>query len=135
MKKMISVAVAAVMLQLYGCASSGVQVSQSAATQFVEGKTTETEILQKLGRPTSVMIQSGVKTITYTGMQYQTKAATFIPIVGAFAGGSDYSVSTASFEIDERGTLKKASYSNTSGSTGLGATPVDMKPEAPRAVK
>lgn len=120
---------------LGGCAASGVQVSQTAATQFVEGKTTETEILQKLGRPTSVMIQSGVKTITYTGVQYQTKAATFIPIVGAFAGGSDYSVSSASFVIDEKGILKTASYSNTSGSTGLGAGPAEMNPEAPRAVK
>jgi hypothetical protein len=121
-------------LQLGGCAASGVQVSQTAATQFVEGKTTETEILQKLGRPTSVMIQSGVKTITYTGA-IPNEGGAFIPIVGAFAGGSDYSVISASFVIDEKGILKTASYSNSSGSTGLGAGPVEMKPEAPRAVK
>jgi hypothetical protein len=109
MKKLILVASIAAALQLGGCATFGVQASQTAATQFVESKTTETEILQKLGRPTSVMIQSGVKTITYTSVQYQTKAATFIPIVRAFAGGSDYSVSSASFVIDEKGILKTAS--------------------------
>lgn len=120
---------------LAGCVASGVQVSQDAALQFKEGVTTESEILAKLGRPTGTTISGGMKFISYSGFQSQAKGASFIPIVGAFAGGSDYAVSTALYQIDASGVMQKATYSSHGGSSRLGASPAELPSGEPRAVK
>lgn len=120
---------------LAGCAASGVQVSKDAALQFKEGVTTEAEILEKMGRPTTIMLSGNTKVIAYSGMQYQVKGATFIPIVGAFAGGSDFNLTSVTYEIDPNGVLKKATYAQSSGGNRMGTTPVEMSPTEPRAVK
>lgn len=131
--KKLSFAILALLLA--GCAATGVQVSQEAATQFKEGVTTEAQIRAALGEPTSTTISSGIKTINYTGAQYSTNAATFIPVVGLFAGGSDYSVSTASYQINDKGLLEKASYTTSKGTSRLGSTPAPMATREPTAVK
>lgn len=120
---------------LAGCAASGVQVSQEAATQFKEGVTTEAQIRTALGEPTSTTISSGIKTIIYTGAQYRTSAATFIPVVGLFAGGSDYSISTASYQINDKGLLEKASYTTSKGTSRMGSNPAPVTSQEPTAVK
>lgn len=122
-------------LFLYGCVASGVQVSQDAAMQFKEGKTTETEILAKLGRPTTTTISDGTRIISYTGFQSQVKAATFIPIIGSFVGGSDYTISTAMYQIDTKGVLQKITYSQSGSAARMGAVPVEPEKTEPRAVK
>lgn len=129
------VLIAALFALLSGCASSGVQVSQSAATQFKEGVSTEVDIISKLGKPTTTTIVSGKKILSYTGSQYQTKAASFIPIVGLFAGGSDIEVSIASYEFGEDGVLKRISYSSSGYNNRMGSTPADMQSREPTAVK
>lgn len=132
---MRSIAAAAAAVVLAGCAASGVQVSEKAATQFVEGKSTEAEIVQALGRPTTVSIAGGRRFIAYSGMQYQVKGATFIPIVGVFAGGADYTYSSAMFQIGADGVLEKVTYTSTGSGSRAGTTPVDMPAAEPRAVK
>lgn len=127
---------AAVSLFIAGCASSGTQVSQNAAMQFKEGVTTEAQIVAKLGQPTGVTMSSGgIKTITYTGAQAQVKAASFIPIVGLFAGGSDIAVTTAAYQLDTNGLLQKVDYSTANTSTGMGSAPAAMNAGTPTAVK
>ncbi len=121
-------------LLLAGCAATGVQVSESAAMQFKEGSSTEAEILAKLGKPTTVMRTGATKMLVYSGYQSQVKGATFIPIVGAFAGGGDYSLTSAVYEIDAAGVLQRVSYSNTNSGTRLGATPAPMVAQEPRSV-
>ena len=133
MKICISIFLAAVALA--GCASSGVQVSQTAATQFKEGVSTEAEVVAKLGKPTMVTISGDTKIIAYTGVQYQTKEATFIPVVGLFAGGSDMSISSASYQIGKDGIVQKISYANTGSNTRMGVTPAEMDVREPTAVK
>lgn len=130
-----SIAVIAATAALAGCAASGVQVSQSAATQFKEGVTTEAQIIEKLGNPTTTTIANGLKTITYTGAQYRTSAATFIPIVGLFAGGTDYSVTVAAYQINSQGVLNKVTYSTSGGTARMGSTPAAMQAQEPSAVK
>lgn len=120
---------------LAGCAASGVQVSEQMATQFKEGTSTEIEIVKALGPPTSVTVSSGKRFISYTGMQYQVKGASFIPIVGAFAGGSDYKMSVAMFQIDPAGVLEKITYTTSGSGTRSGVQPVAMPTTEPRAVK
>lgn len=120
---------------LAGCAASGVQISQDAALQFKEGVTTEAEILGKMGRPTTVVVSGDTKMLGYSGMQYQVKGATFIPIVGAFAGGSDYNLTSVTYQIGADGVLQKATYTQSGTGNRMGTTPVEMSPTEPRAVK
>lgn len=120
---------------LAGCAATGVQVSAEAAMQFKEGTSTETQIVGRLGKPTTVTISNGLKFITYTGMQYQTKAATFIPIVGVFAGGADYTMSIATYQIGHDGILQKVTYTSSGSGTRMGVTPAEMAVTEPTAVK
>lgn len=127
--------IALVFVLLAGCAATGVQVSQEAATQFKEGQTTEAQITEKLGAPTSTSIQGKVKTISYVGSQFRTNAASFIPFIGLFAGGSDYKTSVAAYQIDERGVLQKIIYSTHVGSSRMGTTPAEMQAREPSAVK
>lgn len=133
MKTLIAITLTAAILA--GCAASGTQVSQKAALQFEEGKTTEAQIIGVLGRPTSVTVTNGMRLITYSGAQYQTNAATFVPIVGLFAGGSNYAVSVAAYQIGMDGVLQKITYSEYGGATRMGMTPAEMNPAEPTAVK
>ena len=118
-----------------GCAASGIQVSQEAAMQFKENVATESEIVAKLGRPTSTMIMSGMRMIVYSGMQYRTKPESFIPIVGLVAGGADYAYSSAVFQIGEDGILKKITYTSSGSGVRQGVTPATMPSTEPTAVQ
>lgn len=122
-------------LALSGCVASGVQVSQEAATQFKEGVTTEAEIIAKLGKPSGVTITGGQRLISYSGYQSHAKAASFIPIIGAFAGGSDYNISSAAYLIDSQGILQKITYAQHGGAARMGAVPAEIEKTEPRAVK
>lgn len=133
MKTAIVAAVATV--ALVGCAASGVQVSPQAATQFREGITTEAEIVSKLGQPTTVSVVNGRRVIGYAGMQYQVKPATFVPIVGMFAGGADYTYSSALYEIGPNGVLERVTYTSSGSGSRAGSTPADMPAGEPRAVR
>jgi hypothetical protein len=129
------VAICAAVTLLAGCAASGTQVSEQAAFRFKEGVTTEAEIVQRLGPPTSVHVGQGLRWISYAGTQYQLKPASFIPIVGAFAGGADVQVSVATYEIDQAGRLVKIVYSGSSTGTRSGTTPAAATSKEPAAVQ
>lgn len=75
---------------LVGCASAGRNYDSRKVSQIEKGKTTEAELIQMFGLPT----QRGVNSEDQTTMQWvyseaTTKGATFVPIVGLFAGGVD----------------------------------------------
>lgn len=135
MKQFALMTTLALCAALGACASGGTQVSQEAATQFVEGKTTETEIVAKLGKPTSVAISNGARSIGYAGAQYNIKAASFIPIVGLFAGGADVQVTSVVYEIDKSGVLQKIQYITQSTSAQNGLLPAEQKSSTPTAIK
>ena len=126
----------AVVLALAGCASAGVQVSREAATQFKEGVTTESEIRAKLGQPTSESVSSGdLHTLIYAGSQSSIKAATFIPLVGAFVGGADVHSTAAIYTINKDGVMIKFSYSGTGLSSQMGSNPANADAQPARAVQ
>jgi hypothetical protein len=136
MKASSIILAAAAAVTLAGCAASGVQVSEQAALQFQEGRTTEAEILQKLGKPTSVHTSGGIRLLQYSGFQYQVKGATFVPIVGAFAGGADYTLTTATYQIDPATSLlQKISYTQQGTGSRAGTLPAPMPPTEPSAVR
>lgn len=120
-------------LVLSACASTGVQVSEAAATQFKEGVSTEQDIVSKLGPPTQTTTSGGRKTLVYAGAQSQAKAATFIPIVGAFAGGADVKSSSAVYIIGPNGVLERMAYSQYGSGSRSGTTVTNMPSQEPRA--
>jgi hypothetical protein len=94
-------------LALTACASTGVNVTDQQVQSFHKGSTTYAEVASRLGPPSSVTsMADGSRIAIYSYGHYQTRAASFIPIVGMFAGGGDIHASAASFTFDPNGILK-----------------------------
>jgi hypothetical protein len=103
MRKLLFVAAA---LGLASCASAGIKVEEAKVKSFKKGTTTSLEVVQELGTPTERSFAAdGTTKISYTYAESQIRPATFIPIVGLFAGGSDTRYSAVSFEFDKQGIL------------------------------
>ena len=69
-----------VLLALTSCVSMGTKVDQDKLARFEKGKTTYTEVIQQLGKPTQSTVNSdGTRKVVYTYMQSQAKASNFIP--------------------------------------------------------
>src|SRR5216684_4527323 len=74
-------------LAVAGCYSGGVKVTEQQVRKFEVGKTTYAEVVKELGPPTSVMSNSnGTRSASYSYVMAKAKAASFIPVVGLFAG-------------------------------------------------
>jgi outer membrane protein assembly factor BamE (lipoprotein component of BamABCDE complex) len=117
MMRYISVIVA--LFALTACMSMGTKVDQDKLARFEKGKTTYAEVVQQLGKPTQSTLNSdGTRTVVYTYMQSQAKAANFIPIVGAFTGGADTENTSVMLNFDKDSVL--TNYSATQGSTAIG---------------
>lgn len=111
-------------LTLAGCASYGKRVDRTYADQLQKGVTTESEVLSALGQPMSVSYNSnGEKTLHYVHVKSQTKAISFVPIVGLFAGGADTESTTFLIIIDkDTGIVKDWNYSQSNSSMDTGVT-------------
>lgn len=109
-----------VLFALSACMSYGTKVDQERLAQFVKGKTTYAEVIQQLGKPSQSTINAdGVRTISYTYGQSQVKASTFIPIVGAFVGGSESENTTVTLSFDKNSVL--TDYTATEGGMDMGS--------------
>lgn len=108
-------------LMLIGCAHAGTRVTEDQVKRFVPGKTTYTEVVKALGTPTSETFNvSGKRTAFYTYATASLKGATFIPVIGLFAGGTNMKSTTASFEFDTHGVLLDYSTGQGAMSSGMG---------------
>ena len=108
---------------LAGCAASGVKVSEDQLAQFKPGTTSEAEVMSALGPPNMRMrLQDGSTMLVYSYFEYTTRASTFIPVVGAFAGGADYKSSSVTLTFDSSGKFKSYSSTESSNGTASGAT-------------
>lgn len=110
MKAFLLWAVLLLLVFALGCASSGNPriADFNPANQVEYGKTTQAEIRAILGEPNARKYGSdGKETWVYSYAQAQAKPATFIPIVGLFAGGVDGSAKKLIFAFDEKGVLQK----------------------------
>jgi outer membrane protein assembly factor BamE (lipoprotein component of BamABCDE complex) len=107
---------------LAGCVSSGTKVTEQQAGQFEKGKSTEADVIARLGPPSTVIRQSdGSHIDQYTHIDSQARAASFIPVVGLMAGGADSKMSIVSFTFTPDGLLKDwtSTQNNTGVNTGL----------------
>ncbi len=131
MRKAVAAVVASIVL--VGCAATGVQVKDEQLSSLVPGQTTQEEVIAALGKPTNRIRNSdGSTTILYTYAEARTRASTFIPIVGLFAGGVDTNHSTAILRFDKEGKLIDHSMSEGEMGTATGvsvdAAPVQNQP-------
>lgn len=104
---------------LSACMSYGKKVDQEKVTQFVKGKTTYAEVIQQLGKPTQSTINAdGTKTISYDYSQSQVSAASFIPIIGSFVGGTESEHTSVVLTFDEK--LVLTTYTAAEGGVSMG---------------
>ena len=118
-------------LMLHGCSSTGMgtQVRQDQLSEFFKGKTSYQEVVTKLGEPSTIkMYPDGGREITYIFTRTQSRAASFIPIIGNFMEGKDKVTSTVVIKFNKRAILED--YISTETSTVIEA-PVDPSEKAP----
>jgi outer membrane protein assembly factor BamE (lipoprotein component of BamABCDE complex) len=88
MKRISSIIILVILLT--GCMTMGRKIDQAAADKIEKGKTTREQVVSLVGAPDQITrLGNGDMTFTYSYMRATPKAATFIPIIGIFAGGSD----------------------------------------------
>ena len=110
-------------LAISGCATTGVQVDESALISFEKGKTTINDVIARLGQPTSnILLNTGQRIIGYTYVQAQARPESFIPIIGPLVGGADSRFSNVSLTFDQNGVLESYSSTQSQFGTATGAT-------------
>jgi len=144
--KQLTVFALIIVVTLSACASVGTDVNDSQLSAFQIGVTTHADVIRALGPPESEVIStSGSRSMIYVFSHFSTKAATFIPVVGLFAGGAKTQSKAVTIRFDPNGKLAEVTASNTAvDSTGFGnvtmqATPTTVPvqaaaPGAPAAV-
>lgn len=104
-----------------GCVSSGTKVTAQQATAFEAGKTSEAQVIAALGRPNSVsVLADGTKIDIYMHIAAHATAASYVPIVGLFAGGAKGDSDTAVFTFGPDGVLQSTSTSTSHSDVNTG---------------
>jgi outer membrane protein assembly factor BamE (lipoprotein component of BamABCDE complex) len=134
MNKTILAATMAVLLS--GCASSGVKVDPDKLSQFTPGKTTYADVVEQFGKPTTrVITGTGETILVYAYLSAQARPETFIPIVGAFAGGADVESTSVSLTFDRHGILERTAGQSTGQGTGTGFEAMSQDRKSVREVE
>lgn len=121
-------------LALSGCYSMGAKVKSEQLTQFKKGVTTIAEAQNALGQPTTITkMGDGTTVLSYMHIQAQARPESFIPIVGAFVGGSDSNISSVNLVFKD-GVLfeMNSSESTYGGGYGLSGGPTMQRTDQPR---
>lgn len=88
MKKIISIITLSAII--CGCASVGRKLDESKIDQIKQGVTTQQQVLQLVGSPDQMTRDgTGAVTFQYIYAHATTRASSFIPVYGAFAGGAN----------------------------------------------
>ena len=116
MKKILPVIL--ISLFLSGCATVGTKdiTNDEIVSQIEVGKSTKAEIRTLLGEPSNKVFTSQfpgekVEEWIYVYVRSTIRPATFIPIVGIFAGGSDTEHNTLTIRFTKEGIVKDFSVS------------------------
>ncbi|EAS4986559.1 hypothetical protein M5Q92_003000 [Salmonella enterica] len=126
MKKFIVTSFFIAIFSISGCSTSGNQkikneTAQSLQSKIIKNKTTKTELLTKLGEPdTKTTLDDGNEQWRYFMSNNQFNAATFIPVLGLFTGGSQTQSKTLDIEFNGQ-TVSKWTFSseNNNSKTGI----------------
>lgn len=116
---------ALLLIHLAGCASSGSRsvYLDNLEQHLVVGTTTTQEVLSLMGPPTSrftTVTTTGTRdTWVYAHSQIATSPATFIPIVGLFAGGATVDTKSVGLSFDTNGRLASISHQQHHTDSGM----------------
>jgi len=119
MKRIILVVLA---LGLLGCATSGKPIQQDKVVQIKEGVTTKEEVIALMGKPAIHTLNGdGKEIMMYTHIKANTRASSFIPVVGLFVSGADMKQQSLQILIGKEGKVEKYIFtdSETPMNTGL----------------
>ena len=119
MKRMI---VCAAFAMLAGCVSVGTKVDPNVVNTFQPGVTTISEAEAKLGQPNQVTHDSDGKTIVvYMYIKSHASGASYIPIVGIFAGKSIADNVSTTLVFDKSGRFVKSTTGEGHTEAGMGS--------------
>lgn len=120
--KILSIALALLATALlFGCASVGTKVDPKVVQAFQPGVTTIQQAELKLGKPNLVTHNAdGSTTLEYTYAHAKANGASYIPVVGLFAGKTITDSTTASLKFDPNG--RYVSHTVSQGHTEGGLT-------------
>ena len=105
-----------------GCASTGRKIDMSKVDQIKKGETTKQQVIQLLGSPEQMTSDaSGNTTFLYLYSRATTKGQTFIPIVGAFAGGANVQSQMVSVIFGPDGKVSNYTQSMSANDMSTGA--------------
>lgn len=109
-------------LGLVGCATSGKQIEQDKVSQIKEGVTTKEEVIALMGKPeTHTLNGDGKELMMYMHLNMNTRASTYIPVVGLFTGGADMKQQSLQILIGNDGKVEKYIFTDSDSpiNTGL----------------
>jgi hypothetical protein len=87
---------------------------------FTVGKTTVADVIKANGKPNGETTNSdGTESIIYSRTSAHAKAATFVPVVGMFAGGAKGTTEVVTFVFNSDGTLKSANKTTSNIDCGM----------------
>jgi len=105
-----------------GCTTTGnKQISESGTVAKIEeGKSTKADVKALVGEPTKVNFKDNGNTEEweYVYKRGQVRPASFIPVVGWFAGGADMTGSTLTILFNNAGIVQKVGSGKISGGGG-----------------
>ena len=110
---MIRITLTALMMAAVCSTAQATEVSEAQLASLQIGTTTYDQVISQLGKPTTIETSADGKTITYIATHTHIKAATYVPIVGLFAGGARAQSSSVKLVFGPDGVLSKTSTSQT----------------------
>lgn len=106
---------------LCGCASVGNNFDSRKVSEIKKGETTEPQLVALFGQPAQRGInEDGLVKLTWVYSESTVKGATFIPIVGAFAGGANVKTKMLTVRLDQSGKVSGYDYSGGETQAGSG---------------
>ncbi|WP_188446143.1 hypothetical protein [Sphingomonas psychrolutea] len=93
----------------------------AATPEYRVGVSRLSDVIAKLGKPNTVTtISDGSTVAAFVSMRTRVKGASFVPIVGMFAGGAKSKVSVKVFTFGSDGLLKSFSATDSANDCNVG---------------
>lgn len=125
------------LLVLLGCASTGHNFDSRKVTTIQKGETTEADLVVMFGKPSyrTISSETGVK-LAWIYVESTADAASYVPLVGAFAGGVTSKTKTLNVSLDQSGKVSSYEYSGGGvDSSGLAGTDPETGPQQAASTK
>lgn len=107
-------------LALTGCVSSGTKITGAEIAQLRPGQTTYRDAVALLGQPTAeARGYGGGHAVSYSFASGHANAASYIPVVGLFAGGAHGESQSVTLRFDRNDVLLGVSIAESHVDTGI----------------